>query len=710
MSKIQNSDVKSQAELVSAGATAAQLINDTKIYVTANSLNKRLDEAITAGDIGGGSSTGTVFELKATELIGGWSTGNNAAPLGGGSLAGTFVKDSSTPLNGTDSYIYTQAGGSLNDYILSPAQAVARRYRGTTCTLYFPFQYDGNGGDVSVVIYDATSAVVLTQNSLTVLPASNGVTSQYQLPIIIPASCASIRVGFQVGVANSGKILRFDDVVFSSNNAMNAPLANITAWQSFTPTGSWSTNTTYTGRLRQVGEMLEVQCLIATSGAPNAVSLTVNMPPGYIIDTNKLAFGTRAGTSLPGSNAIVYDTALGEFLAEVVYSSTTVVALRRVRTNVGTNSVPVISNATVGDTDPFTWGAGDYASISFTVPCVGLTATSPSIVTASESFSTDTASLAYAGSATYTLSTLASAPVGTFITFTYASTSNTRTQTNAAAPTQTTADMAINGIQLFTRAYNAASTAASPSVVAIQIGKGLKGVSRNLYQSVGKVNAGSLDIEVHSSTNQNGIALKDYNEQTGILMLDAGYCHVATITTSNMLFSDLSSSTSGYLVINASKNPALTGIASSVCSGRAIATSGQSVANTGSPIKVQWDASPTFSSNITWDSANHRFVAQQAGHYNVTSSVTYSSLAWTSGDLIIQYLYKNGSQYTILGRIELEATRTWALQPHGSDLVYLAVGDYVEIFTSHNRTGGASALNTTSGLTYFSINKVGGLG
>ena len=51
---LQNEDFSTQAELEGRGATKANLLNDTKIYVTADGLNKRLDEAITDGDIGGG--------------------------------------------------------------------------------------------------------------------------------------------------------------------------------------------------------------------------------------------------------------------------------------------------------------------------------------------------------------------------------------------------------------------------------------------------------------------------------------------------------------------------------------------------------------------------------------------------------------------------------------------------------------------------------
>jgi hypothetical protein len=52
--KIQGADVKTEAELVAAGATKSSLINDTQIYVTATGINKTLDDAITDGDIGGG--------------------------------------------------------------------------------------------------------------------------------------------------------------------------------------------------------------------------------------------------------------------------------------------------------------------------------------------------------------------------------------------------------------------------------------------------------------------------------------------------------------------------------------------------------------------------------------------------------------------------------------------------------------------------------
>jgi hypothetical protein len=192
-----------------------------------------------------------------------------------------------------------------------------------------------------------------------------------------------------------------------------------------------------------------------------------------------------------------------------------------------------------------------------TVTAVGK---SPNIVTASEAFSTDTALLAYAGSAQYTLSTLANAPVGTFITFTTAANSNARTQTNAAAPTQATSSMNTNGIQLFARAYNAASTSGNPASIAIQIGKNFKGLMASGYSSTAKVNAISLDMFISSTTVQRGTVVT-YEESTGILQIDCSSAEFSANTARSVGQDATGSAVSnGYIVINASKSPALTGV------------------------------------------------------------------------------------------------------------------------------------------------------
>lgn len=73
--KLQNEDFKTETELVNAGGSKSQLLNDTKVYVTANSINKTLDDAIIDGDIGGGGSgDGIVEAFTSVTVTGSWTT------------------------------------------------------------------------------------------------------------------------------------------------------------------------------------------------------------------------------------------------------------------------------------------------------------------------------------------------------------------------------------------------------------------------------------------------------------------------------------------------------------------------------------------------------------------------------------------------------------------------------------------------------------
>jgi hypothetical protein len=225
--------------------------------------------------------------------------------------------------------------------------------------------------------------------------------------------------------------------------------------------------------------------------------------------------------------------------------------------SISTTVVTFRNRANVGNMYYIVEGYGNVSAIS----ALGVTLEDSSryLLTPTDTFSTDTASLAYSSS--YTLSTLEDAPVGTYITFTYAANTNTRTQT-AIRPTQTDADMNANGILLYTRAYNAASTAAQPAAIAIQIGKGLKGRSVDVYKNASKEIAGSLEFNNNSSFAQQVGSVDGviYDEKTGILTLDLGLAIASAITTSLIRFNDLTTQTSGYIVINASKSPALTGV------------------------------------------------------------------------------------------------------------------------------------------------------
>lgn len=77
--KLQNEDFKTRAQIEAAGGTQAQLLNDTKIYVTANGINSQLSSAITSGQLGGGGGGGVNFLANGDFEVGpttSWTLGS----------------------------------------------------------------------------------------------------------------------------------------------------------------------------------------------------------------------------------------------------------------------------------------------------------------------------------------------------------------------------------------------------------------------------------------------------------------------------------------------------------------------------------------------------------------------------------------------------------------------------------------------------------
>lgn len=82
MSKIQKQDVKTSAELATAGATDASMIQDTQIYVTANGANEQLATAITDGKVVPNSSitNAKLADMTAATIKGRASGAGTGAP------------------------------------------------------------------------------------------------------------------------------------------------------------------------------------------------------------------------------------------------------------------------------------------------------------------------------------------------------------------------------------------------------------------------------------------------------------------------------------------------------------------------------------------------------------------------------------------------------------------------------------------------------
>jgi len=159
--------------------------------------------------------------------------------------------------------------------------------------------------------------------------------------------------------------------MYETEHVVTPAKSNLTDWESFTPTGSWTTNTTYSGKKRQVGTDMEYDIYVALSGAPDATQLTINLPD--TIDTSKLAlYDVVNYANIPFSGGVVLDSGVGAtHQAQVAFASTT-----SVRPVFGTSSGAIgtgASTGAVGHTTPITFANGDYVHVTFKVPIVGLT-------------------------------------------------------------------------------------------------------------------------------------------------------------------------------------------------------------------------------------------------------------------------------------------------------------------------------------------------
>ena len=143
--RIQNEDVKSLTEITAAGGTAANLINDTKIYVTANGINQQLSAAITSGLVGGG---------------------------GGGSLQ--WIEGPNAPLTTIDStnnrVFQFQSGQGQKLYALIK---VPHQYGGNQIKMYLSFYSPDTSGNVLL----QTQSTLVRPNSDTFNISTNQRTS-----------------------------------------------------------------------------------------------------------------------------------------------------------------------------------------------------------------------------------------------------------------------------------------------------------------------------------------------------------------------------------------------------------------------------------------------------------------------------------------------------------------------------------------------------
>ena len=139
-------------------------------------------------------------------------------------------------------------------------------------------------------------------------------------------------------------------------------------WQSYTPTGSWTTNTTYTGKYRRIGSDVELKINIYLAGQPNNITLSFTSPQllnglgiSYAGDFEdktgeiKAPYGSWAGTDAALNDYI------GTFINVDAGNNTTTFQLQFQRHDVQNINL-------VNQTQPFAWNVNDNLTIIAKIP------------------------------------------------------------------------------------------------------------------------------------------------------------------------------------------------------------------------------------------------------------------------------------------------------------------------------------------------------
>lgn len=139
-------------------------------------------------------------------------------------------------------------------------------------------------------------------------------------------------------------------------------------WQTLTGiTGSWVTNTAYTGKYKRNGDSADIQITATLSGAPTATTLTITLPSFLTIDTTKIN-SLIGGSNLLGTFTIRDVSGSTTYGGQVGYSTSTVIVFNLDVGNAAGNFGALTQAA------PMTFATGDIIDIKIAgVPIVGWT-------------------------------------------------------------------------------------------------------------------------------------------------------------------------------------------------------------------------------------------------------------------------------------------------------------------------------------------------
>lgn len=289
----------------------------------------------------------------------------------GGSPTTTITRTTTTPISGQGSGLITKDAANRMGEGVSYAFTIEPEDKCSVMNIKVPSIIDSGSYTVgsppttlsnyTVWVYDVTNAIMIQPTSF-IFTGSNSTLPDRFNATFQTSTSTSYRLILHCSTPSTATLgFKFEASVKPSQYSYGTPISD---WQAFTPTGSFTTNTTYTGFWRRVGDSMEIQYKIAFAGAPNAVNCDINMPTGFTVDTTKLASTTANGFYVGSGEA--WDSATNSYFVNARYTSSTNFGLL-----VQSASGSFTNDSVITTTVPVTWGASDEINVRVKVPVVG---------------------------------------------------------------------------------------------------------------------------------------------------------------------------------------------------------------------------------------------------------------------------------------------------------------------------------------------------
>lgn len=278
----------------------------------------------------------------------------------GWTASGGATKTANSTAKGIGSYGYDWDSNGVAQTLLSDAVIIPEALKGKNGLAYCSIKTPSGTATHTITVNDGSSDLA-TASTIT----SSTSFARVNVSFIFPSS-GSVKIKLASVNANEPEIYIDDCFLGDASGTVFSTVID-TDWVSWTPTGSWSTNTTYSGKKRRVGDHAEYEVTISLSGAPTAANLTINLPSGEVIDTNKLT-DTTAGLAHLGTGWILDSGTINYGLAQVSYNNTTSVLVRYSNASATATGTNLLS---VSNTAPMTFASGDKITLKFSVPISG---------------------------------------------------------------------------------------------------------------------------------------------------------------------------------------------------------------------------------------------------------------------------------------------------------------------------------------------------